>query len=114
MSNVESTTVLIGNHATPAAGHNTASGTPSVPKETTGPTAFAKDQLKAIVERIERLEDEKKTIGADVADIYTEAKSSGYDVKALRTIIRMRKMDPNDRAEQESILDTYMQAMGML
>jgi uncharacterized protein (UPF0335 family) len=77
-------------------------------------TKFAKDQLKAIVERIERLEEEKKTISDDIRDVYGEAKGNGYDVKALRTIVRMRKQDANERAEQETILETYMQALGML
>ncbi|MET0969557.1 MAG: DUF2312 domain-containing protein [Tardiphaga sp.] len=76
--------------------------------------SFAKDQLKAIVERIERLEEEKKTISDDIKDVYGEAKGNGYDVKALRTIIRMRKQDANERAEQETILETYLQALGML
>jgi len=75
---------------------------------------FAKDQLKAIVERIERLEEEKKTISDDIRDVFAEAKGNGFDVKALRTIIRLRKMDANERAEQETILETYMQALGML
>jgi uncharacterized protein (UPF0335 family) len=66
------------------------------------------------VERIERLEEEKKTISDDIRDVYTESKGNGYDVKALRTIIRMRKQDPNERAEAESILDAYMHALGML
>ena len=77
-------------------------------------TKFAKDQLKAIIERIERLEEEKKTISDDIRDVYAEAKGNGFDVKALRTIIRMRKQDANERAEQETILETYMQALGML
>ena len=77
-------------------------------------TRFAKDQLKAIIERIERLEAEKKTISDDIRDVYAEAKGNGYDVKALRTIVRMRKQDANERAEQETILETYMQALGML
>jgi len=77
-------------------------------------TRFAKDQLKAIVERIERLEEEKKTISDDIKDVYSEAKGNGYDVKALRTIVRLRKQDANERAEQETILETYMQALGML
>ena len=77
-------------------------------------TRFAKDQLKAIIERIERLEEEKKAISDDIKDVYAEAKGNGYDVKALRTIIRMRKEDPNERAEQETILETYLQALGML
>ena len=77
-------------------------------------TKFAKDQLKAIIERIERLEEEKKTISDDIRDVYAEAKGNGYDTKALRTIVRMRKQDANERAEQETILETYMQALGML
>jgi uncharacterized protein (UPF0335 family) len=77
-------------------------------------TRFAKDQLKAIIERIERLEEEKKTISDDIRDVYAEAKGNGYDTKALRTIVRMRKQDANERAEQETILETYMQALGML
>jgi uncharacterized protein (UPF0335 family) len=77
-------------------------------------TRFAKDQLKAIIERIERLEEEKKAISDDIKDVYAEAKGNGYDVKALRTIIRLRKEDPNERAEQETILETYLQALGMI
>src|SRR3978361_581241 len=77
-------------------------------------TKFAKDQLKAIVERIERLEEEKKTISDDIRDVYAEAKGNGYDVKALRTIVRLRKQDANERAEQETIRGTYRQALGML
>ena len=77
-------------------------------------TKFAKDQLKAIIERIERLEEEKKTISDDIRDVYAEAKGNGFDVKALRTIVRLRKQDANERAEQETILETYMLALGML
>ena len=77
-------------------------------------TRFAKDQLKAIVERIERLEEEKATIASDIKDVYAEAKGNGFDTKALRAIVRMRKQDPNARAEHETILETYMQALGML
>ncbi len=75
---------------------------------------FAKDQLKAIVERIERLEEEKKAIADDIRDVYAEAKVNGYDVKALRTIVRLRKQDNNERQEQEAILETYMLALGMV
>jgi uncharacterized protein (UPF0335 family) len=71
-------------------------------------------QLKAIVERIERLEEEKAIIATDIKDIYAESKGNGFDVKAIRTIIRMRKQDPNERAEQETVLETYMRAMGMI
>jgi uncharacterized protein (UPF0335 family) len=77
-------------------------------------TKFAKDQLKAIIERIERLEEEKKTISDDIRDVYAEAKGNGFDVKALRTIVRLRKQDANERQEHETILETYMQALGML
>ena len=77
-------------------------------------TKFAKDQLKAFVERIERLEEEKKATSDDIRDVYAEAKGNGFDVKALRTIVRLRKQDANERAEQETILETYMQALGML
>ena len=75
---------------------------------------FAKDQLKAFVERVERLEEEKKTISDDIKDVYAEAKAIGYDVKALRTIVRMRKQDIDERKEQETILETYMHALGMI
>lgn len=77
-------------------------------------TKFAKDQLKSIIERIERLEEEKKVIADDIRDVYAESKGNGYDVKALRAIIRMRKQDAAERAEQEAILETYMAALGML
>lgn len=77
-------------------------------------TRFATDQLKAIIERVERLEEEKKTIGEDIKDVYAEAKGNGFDVKALRTIVKMRKQDASERQEQETILETYMQALGML
>lgn len=77
-------------------------------------SGFAKGQLKAIIERIEKLEEEKKAISDDIKDVYGEAKGNGFDVKALRTIIRMRKQDADERQEQETILETYMQALGML
>ena len=75
---------------------------------------FAKDQLKAIVERIEHLEEEKKAISDDIRDVYAEAKGNGYDVKALRMVVRLRRQDKNERAEQEAILETYMHALGMI
>ena len=77
-------------------------------------TRFAKDQLKAIIERIEKLEEEKKATSDDIRDVYAEAKGNGFDAKALRTIVRLRKQDANERTEQETILETYMQALGML
>lgn len=76
-------------------------------------TRFAKDQLKAFIERVERLEEEKKALADDIRDVYAEAKGNGFDVKALRTIINLRKQDPGDRSEQQAILDTYLSALGM-
>ena len=75
---------------------------------------FAKDQLKAFIERVERLEEEKKALSDDIRDVYAEAKGIGYDVKALRTIVRLRKMEESERKEQETILETYMHALGMI
>ena len=75
---------------------------------------FAKDQLKAFVERIEKLEEEKKAIADDIRDVYAESKANGFDVKALRAIVKMRKEEPDKRAEHEAILETYMHALGML
>ena len=77
-------------------------------------TRLAKDQLKAIVERIGRLEEEKKATSDDIRDVYAEAKGNGFDVKALRTIVRMRKMDTDERREQQEVLETYLHALGML
>ena len=77
-------------------------------------TRFAKDQLKAFIERIERLEEEKKAIADDIRDVYAEAKANGYDAKAMRTIVRLRKQEPDERKEQETILETYMHALGMV
>jgi uncharacterized protein (UPF0335 family) len=75
---------------------------------------IAKDHLKAFVERIERLEEEKKTISDDIRDVYAEAKANGFDTKALRVVIRMRKEDADERKEHEAILETYLHALGML
>jgi len=75
---------------------------------------FAKDRLKAFVERVEKLEEEKKTISDDVRDVYAEAKANGYDVKALRKVVQLRKQDKDERAEQEAILETYLHALGMI
>jgi uncharacterized protein (UPF0335 family) len=77
-------------------------------------TRFAKDHLKAFVERIERLEEEKKALGDDIRDVYAEAKANGFDIKALRTIVKMRKEDVDERKEHEAILETYMHALGMM
>jgi uncharacterized protein (UPF0335 family) len=75
---------------------------------------IAAAQLRSLVERIERLEEEKAGLGKDIADIFQEAKGNGYDIRILKTIIRLRKMDDADRQEQDSLLDLYMQALGML
>ena len=75
---------------------------------------FAKDHLKAFVERIEKLEEERQALGGDLRDIYSEAKGVGYDVKTMRKIVSLRKMDAADRDEQETLLDVYKHALGMV
>lgn len=74
----------------------------------------AAGQLRAFIERIERLEEEKKTISDDIKDVYAEAKGTGFDTKALRTLIRLRKQDQAERDEAEAILDLYKAALGMV
>lgn len=74
---------------------------------------IAADRLKSIVDRIERLEEERKALGSDVKDIYSEAKSAGFDVKVLRQLIRMRKQEPAEIEEQEMLIDVYRRALGM-
>ena len=71
-------------------------------------------QLRSFIERIERLEEEKKTIADDIRDVYAEAKGNGFDVKALRAVVRLRKQDQAERQEAEAILDLYMSALGMV
>lgn len=73
----------------------------------------AADQLRLLIERIERLEEEKKGIGDDIKDVYAEAKAVGYDPKIMRQIVRLRKLKPDDRREMEMILDTYKNALGI-
>ena len=72
-----------------------------------------KDQLRAIVARIERLEEEKVALAADLREVYAEAKGNGFDVKALRAVVRIRKQDENRRKEEEAVLVTYLHALGM-
>ncbi|MBV9955511.1 MAG: DUF2312 domain-containing protein [Pseudolabrys sp.] len=84
------------------------------PKQEHTPARLPKDQLKAIVERIEKLEEEKKATSDDIREVYAEAKGNGFDVKALRTIVRLRAQDVDERKEQEAVLETYMHALGML
>ena len=71
------------------------------------------DRLRLLIERIERLEEEKKGIADDIRDVYAEAKAVGYDPKIMRQVVRLRKMDANDRNEMEMILDTYKAALGL-
>jgi uncharacterized protein (UPF0335 family) len=73
----------------------------------------AADQLRLLIERIERLEEEKKGIGDDIKDVYNEAKATGYDPKIMRQIVRIRKMKPDDRREMEAVLQTYLNALGI-
>jgi len=73
----------------------------------------ASDQLRLFIERIERLEDEKKGISDDIKDVYLESKANGYDVKTMRKIVRLRKMEKNARQEAEALLATYAAALGM-
>ena len=75
-------------------------------------TNFAKDQLKSLVERIERLEEEKAALSADIKEVYAEAKGHGFDVKILRKVVRIRKMDAAERSTEEEMLDLYLSAVG--
>ena len=75
-------------------------------------TQAAREKLKQVVSKIEKLEEEKKEVAGQIKDVYAEAKSMGYDTKALRTVIRLRKMDRQEREEAQTILDTYLLALG--
>lgn len=74
---------------------------------------IAGDQLRAYIERIERLEEEKAALAADVREVFAEAKGNGFDVKIMRQVLRLRKMDGDDRAAEEALLDIYKRAIGM-
>ena len=76
-------------------------------------TNGAADQLRLFIERVERLEEEKKGMSDDIRDVYSEAKAMGYDPKIMRQIVRLRKMEPHDRQEMQAILETYMSALGL-
>ncbi|MEM1421830.1 MAG: DUF2312 domain-containing protein [Pseudomonadota bacterium] len=80
---------------------------------TEGTGMVAAGQLRAIVERIERLEEEKKEVGEQVKEVYAEAKANGYDTKILRKVVLLRKKDPNERSEEDAVLDLYLDALGM-
>ncbi|MBO0902703.1 DUF2312 domain-containing protein [Jiella sonneratiae] len=82
--------------------------------ENVAESSVASDELRSFIERIERLEEEKKTISDDIKDVYGEAKSRGYDAKVLRKVVSIRKQDANERAEMDAILDVYLQALGMV
>jgi len=75
--------------------------------------AIAKDQLRAFVERVERMEEEKSAIATDIREIYAEAKGNGFDTKVLRQVVKIRKQDRSEYMEQQSILDLYLSALGM-
>jgi uncharacterized protein (UPF0335 family) len=75
---------------------------------------IAGDRLKGFIERIERLEEEKKALANDIKEVYAEAKGTGFDTKIMRQVIRLRKMDKDDLDEQESLIDIYKRALGML
>ncbi len=77
-------------------------------------TTFAQGQLRSLVERIERLEEEKKTIAGDIKEVYAEAKGHGFDTKILRKVISLRKKEAAEREEEQSMLDLYLQALGMI
>ena len=75
--------------------------------------SVAQDQLRAFIERIERMEEEKQAIADDIKEIYAEAKGNGFDTRVLRQIVRIRKQDASERMEQEALLELYMAALGM-
>ena len=75
--------------------------------------AIAADQLKLFIERIERLEEEKKAIADDISDVYKEAKANGYDTKTMRAIVRLRKMESHELQEQDALIETYRAAVGL-
>lgn len=75
---------------------------------------FAKDQLKSLIERVERLEEEKQTIADDIKEVYAEAKSTGFDTRIMRQVVRLRKMEDHERQEREALLDLYQSALGMI
>ena len=80
---------------------------------TASETGIAADELRSFIERVESLESEKAAIGDDIKDVFTELKGRGYDAKAVRQILKLRKLDPNERTEQEAIVELYLSALGM-
>jgi uncharacterized protein (UPF0335 family) len=76
-------------------------------------SGFAKEHLRSFIERIERLEEEKKALADDIREVYSEAKGTGFDTKVMRQVVKLRKMESADRQEQEAMLDLYLSALGM-
>jgi uncharacterized protein (UPF0335 family) len=83
-------------------------------REMAGPAGVARDQLRSVIERIEKLEEEKQAIAGDIKEVYAEAKANGFDTKTLRQVVRIRKQDSSERQEQEALLDLYLHALGMI
>lgn len=81
--------------------------------ETAATGGIAADRLRSIIERVERLEEERKALGGDIRDIFAEAKSAGFDVKVIKHVIKLRKQEPAEVEEQETLLDIYRRALGM-
>ncbi|MBM3560616.1 MAG: DUF2312 domain-containing protein [Alphaproteobacteria bacterium] len=75
--------------------------------------SIAADQLKSFVERVERLEEDRRNLGTDIKDVYSEAKATGFDVKTMKAVVRLRRLSPADRQEADLLLDTYKAALGM-
>ncbi|MFG1429308.1 DUF2312 domain-containing protein [Roseixanthobacter glucoisosaccharinicivorans] len=86
---------------------------PSASDSSDAPAGFAKEQLKSFIERVERLTEERKAIADDISDIFAEAKANGFDVKALKSILALRRQDVDERKEHEAIVDLYAQALGI-
>jgi uncharacterized protein (UPF0335 family) len=82
-------------------------------KHEEGTAGFAQGKLRSFIERVERLEEEKAALGADIREVYSEAKGQGFDSKIMRQVVRLRKMEAADRQEQEALLDVYLNALGM-
>lgn len=81
--------------------------------EGTNPNSIAVDQLRSIIERVERLEEEKKGVSDDIKDMYAEAKGNGFDTKTIKAVVKLRKMEKHHRDEQDMLLETYKLALGM-
>ncbi len=94
--------------------HNTTAPVTNVNTETHASMTPTGQRLRAYIDRIERLDEDKQAVMEDMKEVFAEAKGDGFDVKAMRKIISMRKKDPSDRAEEEAILDTYLAALGMV